>query len=42
MNCEQCLETGAFLCGPVHALKALANSVSRAWRGVLDTLAQMG
>jgi len=42
MNCEQCLEAGSCLYGPVHVLKALANSVFRAWRGVLDTLAQMG
>ncbi len=42
MNCEQCLETGPSLWTPVHALKALANRASRAWRRVLDTLAQMG
>lgn len=42
MNCEQCLGTGPFLCGPVHLVKAIAAGLARAWRGLLSSMAQLG
>ncbi len=42
MNCEQCLGTGPFLCGPAHALRGILAGLSRAWRGLLASLAQLG
>jgi hypothetical protein len=42
MNCEQCLGTGPFLCGPLHAARALAAGVGRLWRGMLASLAALG
>jgi len=42
MNCEQCVDSGPFLCGPVHAARALAAGAGRFWRTLMSSLAALG